>query len=764
MRLTRRTFLQISALAGGGVSLSLFHVSSALSQGPVAGQGRGSGPAPAPRPQLSPLAFVNIATDGNITIKARGVEIGQGVKTSLPMMVAEELDADWSKVRIEQADLNESIYGPQGSGGSTSTPNSYMQLRRVGAAGRQMLIAAAAKRWGVSEAECITDSGCVLHAATKKSLGYGELAADVASLTAPDLESVKLKDPKTFRIMGKPHPNVDNHAITTGKPLFGIDVKLPGMLHAILVKCPVYGGRVEDLNIADIRKMPGVRHVFVLDTVPANGEKATISKVEPRALVLGSGIEPAVAIVADTWWQAQVARRSLKVDWDFGAGAAQSSEKFDARARELLASPPAETLRSYGDAEGALKAAAKVVEAEYAYPFLGHGAMEPLGGTASYNDGKLEMWTTTQQPDAGRMQVARALNIQPGDIKIHISRIGGGFGRRLSNDYVMESAWIAKAVGGGVPVKLLWSREDDFTHDQFRPGGYFSFKGGLDEHGKLVAWRQHFATFGDGRRATGSGSFDPLEYPSGRIRNFASYQSMQPLVLRTGALRAPGANAYAFVLKAFIDELAVAAGRDPIDFHLDLLSQAPEPIPPAMANKRDGGDGMNAERLKGVIKLVAEKSGWANRKSTAGKGMGFACHYCHQGYFAEVAEVTVDSRNRITVNRVWAAGDVGNQIVNPLGAEAQVQGSVLEGMAHMNQEITLADGRVQQSNYPQHPPMRFRQAPAIEIFWNLSEFPPTGLGEPALPPVLPAIANAVFAATGKRIRTLPVARSGFSFA
>jgi isoquinoline 1-oxidoreductase beta subunit len=704
---------------------------------------------------MSPQAFVKIASDGTITLMAKCPEIGQGVKTMLPMMIAEELDADWSKVRIEQADLDESKYGGQSDGGSTSTQNNYLPMRRVGGACRQMLIATAAKRWGVLEADCTTTPGHVVHASSGRSVGYGELAAEAATCAPPSMDSLKLKDPKDFRILGKPQLNVDNHAIVTGKPLFGIDVKVPGMLHAVIQRSPVYGGKVKTANLEEIKKLPGVRHVLII--APGGNAGPADTTTEPGTVIAAAGMEPGVAIVADTWWQAQLARRSLKVDWDEGAGADQSSDKFDKKAAELMAAPPENTLRSYGDVDGALKGAAKVVEATYAYPFIAHATLEPMDATASYKDGKLEIWATSQSPGGGKNQVARALNMQPNDITVHLSpRIGGGFGRRLQNDYMVEGAWLAKQVGG--PVKLVWSREDDMTHDAYRVGGYHAFKGGLDAQGKLVAWRQHFITYGEGQRYVSGGTLDATEFPSGRVPNYSLFASAQPLILRTGALRAPGHNAYAWAIKAFVDEMATAAGRDPLEFHMELLNATPVPLTGGR------GDSMNAERLKGVLQLVAEKSGWANRKKEPGKGMGIACHYCHAGYFAEVAEVTVDARNRIKVNKIWAAGDVGNQIMNPSGAEAQVHGSIVDAMSQMAQEITLMDGRPMQNNYHQHPILRMRQAPPIELFWNITEHPPTGLGEPALPPVLPAIANAVYAATGKRIRTLPLARSGFSWA
>ncbi len=747
--MNRRSFLQMSALAGGGLALGFFDLpfETAAAQG--------FGPAAA----LSPNAFIKIAGDGTVTIMARCPEIGQGVKTMLPMMIAEELDIDWNKVRVEQAILDEARFGGQSDGGSTSTQNNYMPMRRVGAGCRQMLIAAAAKRWNVAESECTTEPGRVLHTASKRSVGYGEIATEAAALTPPSVDAIKLKDPKDFRILGKPHANVDNHALVMGKPMFGIDVKVPGMVHAVFAKCPVYGGKVKSANLDVVKKMPGVRNVFTV--AKAAGGGAGDATLEPGVVVAVAGIEPGVAIVADTWWQAETARQSLKVDWDFGPGADQSSDKFVDCAAEMMKAPPANTLRSYGDVDGAFAGAAKVVEAEYAYPFLAHMTLEMMNTTASYKDGKLEMWTTSQSPGGGRSQVARALNLQPSDITVHLCRVGGGFGRRLTNDYMLEAAWLAKQLDS--PVKLLWSREDDVANDFYRPGGFHSFKGGVDAKGKLVAWRQHFVTYGEGQRYASGGTIEAVEFPSGRVPNFALHCSPQPFNIRTGALRAPGHNAYAFAIKGFIDEMATAAGRDPLEFQLELLNATPVPMP-ATPGGRGGRDTLNAERMKGVLQLVAEKSGWAKRKKTPGMGMGLACHYCHAGYFAEVAEVSVDAKNKITVHRVWAAGDVGSQIMNPSGAEAQVQGSIIEGMSQMAQEITFVNGRADQSNFDEHPILRFHQAPEIELFWRMTDYPPTGLGEPALPPVLPAIANAVFDATGKRIRTLPLARSGFSFA
>jgi isoquinoline 1-oxidoreductase subunit beta len=736
MKISRRCFLQMSAVAGGGFILGLYDRPWAK------GQGFGG-------PPLTPQAFIRIAPDGTVTIMARGPEIGQGVRTMLPMLIAEELDADWSKVRVEQADLDETKYGPQFAGGSMSTPIGWDPLRRVGGAGRQMLIAAASEQWGVPADECSTEAGRVLHTKSGKSAGYGELTDRAAKTAAPKMSDVKLKDPKNYRIIGKSQRGVDNHAIATGKAIFGIDVELPGLLHAVIQKCPVYGGKVKSANLNAVKKMPGVRNVLVIEGTLST---APVVPNEP-------GMEPGIAIVADTWWQAQQARKALRMDWDFGAGKTQSSEKFAKKAAELLKAEPENTMRSYGDVDGAIKSAAKVVEAVYSYPFLAHGTLEPMGTTASYKDGKLEMWTTSQTPGEGRGLAAKVVGIPPGAVTVHLIRAGGGFGRRLMNDYMAEAAWLSKQVGA--PVKLLWSREDDLTHDAYRAAGFHGLKAGLDANGKVVAWRQHLVTFGEGDDYAAGADIDRLEFPSGRVPAYALYTSQMPLLLRTGWLRAPGVNAICFVGQSFMDELAAAAGRDPLDFQIELLNATPVPL----EKKQQGGDpSLNAERLRGVLEMVAEKSGWRERKKTLGHGMGIAAYYCHLGYFAEVADVTVDVQNRITVNHVWAAGDVGSHIINPRAAENMCYGGIIEGLSHMQQEITLADGQVQQANFHQHPMLRMRQTPKIDIFWRLTDNPPTGLGEPTLPPILPAVGNAIFAATGKRVRTLPLQKSGFTLA
>lgn len=723
-RMGRREFLRVGAVAGGAMLVAL-HAEPVGVRSAVAAEPSAS--------DFVPSAWIRITRGGAVTIMAQNPEIGQGVKTMLPMIIADELDVSWKSVTVEQAGLDTVHYTSQYAGGSTATPNHWMRMRRVGAAARTMLVAAAARAWSVPVAECETASGVVWHRASGRRLTYGELVDRAVASPVPDLERVKLKDRKDFKIIGTRVPGVDNHAIVTGTPLYGIDVTLPGMLYAVYQKCPVFGGKVADANLDEIKAQPGVKHAFAVD----GGTSL-------------NGLLGGVAIVADTWWAAQSARSKLKVTWNEGPTAGQSSEGFARQAAVLATQAPQRTLHRDGDVDAGLRRAARVVVAEYSYPFIAHAPLEPQNCTAHYRNGTLEIWAPTQTPANGRALVSQTLGIAEANTTIHLTRSGGGFGRRLNNDYMVECAWIAREIG--VPVKLLWTREDDIQHDFYRPAGFHYLKGGVDASGKLIAWRDHFISFGEGERFAPSADIAPGEFPARFVPNFALDVSLMPLGVPTGALRAPRSNGLAFVFQSFIDELAHAAGRDAVQFRRDLLAGAME------------GRAMDPARMRRVLDLVAEKAQWGKRALPPGTGMGVAFHFSHRGYFAEVVQASVSKKGDLTVDRVWIAGDIGSQIINRSNAESQAQGAAIDGLsAALGQEITIERGRTVQSNFHEFELLRMPQAPPVEVYLVETEFPPTGLGEPALPPVIPALCNAVFAATGKRVRELPVAKRDLSW-
>jgi isoquinoline 1-oxidoreductase beta subunit len=725
---SRRQFLRASALAGGGILLTSYlePLSAAGSRLPFAPS------------DASLNAFIRITPDGIVTIVSKNPEVGQGIKTALPMLVAEELDVDWKNVRVEQAPLDTKRFTQQFAGGSTATPNNWLPMRRAGAAGRAMLVSAAAAKWGVPASECGTAKGVVRHGASGRSIPYGEIASAAASVAPPDLATIPLKDPKAFTIIGTRVRGVDNHAIVTGRPMYGIDVTVPGMLYATYVKSPVFGGTVASANLDAVRRQPGVRHAFVVE-----GGTAL------------NGLLGGVAIVADSWWLARKARGSLVVSWTEGSTAMQSSARFAEQAAALAAQPPQRSLRNDGDVDAALASAAKVVRAEYFYPFIAHAPLEPQNCTAHFRNGALEIWAPTQVPESGRGLVARTLGIKDDDITIHITRSGGGFGRRLNNDYMVEAAWIAKETG--VPVKLLWTREDDIQHDFYRPAGFHNFTGGVDAAGRLVAWQNHFVSFGEGQNFAPSAGIGAGEFPARFVANYALSASVMPIGVPTGALRAPGSNGIAFAAQSFIDELAHAAGRDPLQFRLDMLAaEQPAPAPAGTGPQPVAFDGA---RMRAVLEAVGQRSGWGTRTLPPGTGMGVAFHFSHRGYFAEVVRASVSRAGKLTVDQVWAVGDVGSEIINPSNAENQVQGAVLDGLAQaLAQEITIEGGRAVQSNFHDFPLLRHAQAVPVDVHFVRSAYPPTGLGEPALPPVIPALCNAIFAATGKRIRSLPLSK------
>lgn len=714
MPVDRRSFLKLSALAGGGLALGYFFRPDGPARGEVA--------SPAANTGFRPSAFLRIGVDGTVTIQSARPEMGQGVKTSLPMIVAEELGADWRRVAVVSAPLDP-VYGGQAAGGSRSTPDSYGILRRIGATARVLLVRAAAQAWGVSPAECAAEDGAVRHRPSDRTLRFGALAEAAARLPVPPEAEVELRDPRTFTLLGSRIGGVDNPKVVTGQPLFGIDQRLPGMLYAVYEKCPVWGGSAESANLAPIKALPGVRDAFVISET-AGGL---------------TGLLPGVAIVADSTWAALSARRQLRVAWKEGNFADSSWAGFAGSARALAAGERLKQVRRDGDVDGAFGAAAKSIEAEYSYAFISHASLEPQNCTAHVRADRAEFWAPTQNPAGGRAAIASLLRIPPENIAVNITRIGGGFGRRLHSDFMLEAAAISRRAGA--PIKLTWTREDDMRHDHFRPGGFHFLKGALDANGRLAAWSSRQVYFDN--------SLGPKDFPASFVPNYLLRTAKLDNGVPMGPWRAPGSCTYAFVACSFLDELARAAGRDPLEFNLEVLAARGAAEAP-----------FDAARMAGVLALAAEKSGWGARLPR-GRGMGIAYHYCHLGYAAEVAEVTVSPAGDLKVDRVVAAVDVGSQIMNLSGAENQVQGAVIDGLsAAWQQELNIERGRAVEGNFDQYALLRIPDAPRrIDVHFLKTDHPPTGLGEPCLPPLAPAVANAVFAATSIRIRQLPFSRT-----
>lgn len=796
-QLDRRSFFKISTVAGGGVMLGLY-AGTAVE---TLAQGRGGAPggaAAAPNPNV----YITINPDNTFSIIAKNPETGQGMKNALPMIIAEELDVDWKQVKVQQADLDPK-YGSQIEGGSTSTPTNYTPMRQIGVAGRLMMVNAAAANWSVPAAELTTGAGVVTHAASKRTATYASLAAKAATMPLPDATAINaaLKDPNNFKIVGKRIPGIENLQMVTGKPTYSIDVTLPGMLYAAFEKCPTFGGKVKSANVDEIKKLPGIKYVFVLEPqAPAGrGGAPAAATVGVSATLVPAG----VVIISDSWWMANNARKSLKIDWDLGPVATQNSAGFLAQARELsknAGQAPAgggQGAAAVGDMDAAFKSAAKVIEAEYFFPLLSHAPLEPQNSTAHFKDGKLEIWSPAQIPSVA--EPAAAAGITAADATMHLVRAGGGFGRRLYKEYDVEVAKIARLLSDErtkaglptVPVKLIWSREDDMSHDDYRPAGYHFFKAGLDAAGKLTAFRDFVPSAG--------GVVPSNEFPRGFVANFSATQAnIAPFNIPTGAMRAPSTNGISYVMQSFMDEIAFAAGsKDPLQFQLDLLNSpvaAPAagggaPGGPGGPGGRGGAPGgapaaapvlgaggavlangngapFNAARAKGVLEAARDMSGWKDRaKLPKGTGMGVAFQFAHNGYVAYVVEVSVDAAKKVKINNAWAAVDVGNQVVNASQAENLVQGGFVEGMSHaMNWEINIENGAAKEKNFGNYQPTRMAHVPVkVEVKFLKTLYSVTGLGEPSLPPAVPAITNAIFAATGTRVRSLPMKGSGFSW-
>ena len=727
--ISRRGFLRVSALAGGGLALSLTL--------PVAADA-----AEAAEP-VHLTDFVTIDPAGLVTITSKNPEIGQGIKTSMAMMIADELDADWAKVAVASADFNKARYGNQIAGGSFATTNEYLPMRLAGAAARSMLVQAAANASGLAASELTTSKGAVRHAASGRAWSYGELAGPAALLPPPKLETLKLKEPKDFAIIGKATRGVDSARVLRGEPLFGIDARFPGMLHAVIETPPAHGGRLKSV-----------------DTKAAEAAHGVVSIVRLAAMGGPQGMPDGVAVVATNHWYAEKARELLKAEWDLGASQGDSLARFDSEATRLHGLGPAAAsateIRRDGDPTAGLVGAAKRIKARYTYPWIAHATLEPQNCTALYRDGALEIWAPTQSPMPGVDQIGKLLGIPADKVTLHITRIGGGFGRRLANDYMLQAAAVAKAIPGR-PVQVLWNRAEDLKRDFFRPGGWHMFEAGVDKAGKLTTFTDHFVTYGGGDgNPHHSSRLDGTHFPADLVPNLSYRMNVLDTVIPMGPLRAPASNALAFAFQGFLDEVAEAAGKDL----------------PALMMELCAGEGMFARletswaktvetsraRVRGVIERVVGISGWDKRpRGHDGRGLGFGFYFSHRGYVAEVADVSVDGTD-VKVNKVWAAVDVGNQIINPTGAEAQVTGAIIDGIGQaLAQKIGFTDGAIEQRNFDTFPLVRIGAAPSeIEVSWVMTDNPPTGLGEPALPPVVPAVTNAIYAASGKRIRSLPL--------
>ena len=724
--LSRREFLRCTGLAGGGLILALAPPPAVLQAAEVGTQAS---------PVFAPNPLVRIATDDSVLIYAKGPEIGQGIKTAFPMIVAEELDADWSRLRIEQAPVRPEVYGPQGAGDSRSILDNWDPLRRAGAVARLMLMTAAAKQWGVPVQECSTSPGVVTHNSSGRRASYGALAELAAALPVPDPNRVPLKQRKDYRFLGRRLGGVDNAKIVTGQPLFGIDQQLPGMLYAVYEKSPAYGGSVAEANIDEVRLRAGVKDVFITDG-------------DPRG-----DAPPGVVIVANSTWAAFSAKRALKVGWNSSPASTDSSIAAETKARTLAGERGAQTIFEAGEVTTAFAAAKHTLNAFYSYPFLSHAPLEPQNTTAWMHDGGIEIWTPSQMADHGRSAVGQMLNVSVSKVKVHQTRVGGSFGRRVMNDYIGEAVIVARKVQA--PVKLMWTREDDMTHDYYRVAGFHSLKGAIDSRGKLSAWQDHFVSFSaDGQKPVAGGGISGEEFPAPLLPNAHISQTLLPLGTRCGPWRAPGSNGVAFALQSFLHELSVAAQRDHLEFLLEILGE-----PRWLAPQNDRA--LNTGRAAAVIKLAADKAGWG-RTLPPGRALGLAFYFSHAGHFAEVAEVSVAHNKKLTVHRVTVAGDIG-PVLNHSGAEHQCQGSVLDALSTMLAlEITIEAGHVKQRNFGDYRLLRMANAPVVDVHFIESDVAPTGVGDPALPPLAPAVCNAIFTATGHRVRSLPLTRDGYS--
>ena len=751
--LSRRQFFKVSGITGGGLVIGL-----ALGTG--SNKAKAQSAAADATSTLSP--YVQIQPNGRINIFSKNPECGQGIKTGLPLIIADELDCAWEDVDVVQADIDASKYGAQFAGGSLSTPMNWMAMRQAGATGRAMILAAAAQQLNIPLTELSTSNTKVVHATSGREWGYGEFAELAATMPVPDAASLTLKTKDQFTLMGKRFTGVDNHDIVTGKPLFGADTRLDGMLFASYTKCPQIGGRALSFNESHIKSLRGVVDAFILD------EFGNPKMFNPGGGDMFSG----VAIVAESTWAALKAKRELEIEWDLSNAEVSSWSEIVERAYAMKdedgeplmttsrgPNGPTTVPASKGDAEAVLQNAATVVSGFYEYPYVSHAQLEPETCTALYQNGNVEIWAPAQIPQSGESGSAVLLGIPAEEaaqrVVLHQTRIGGGFGRKLANDYVFEVVAIARRMEGR-PVLLQWTREDDMSGDYFRPGGFHSYTAGLDSVGNLTAWQDHFFTStGNDTAPMTSADLNPNVFPKDVIDNVKLSQTMFHNAIPTGPMRAPASNAFAFSFQGFMHELAIASGKSHVDFLLDTLGD------PRLANP-ENPQSMHTGRAANVISEVARISGYEQGASEPGHAKGLSFYFCHSGYVAQVADVSVSANKEVKIHKVWAVGDFGF-IHNLSGAENQMEGGIIDGISQLfNAKITFENGIIQQQNFHQYPLLRMPQAPELEVsFLEPEEFSPTGGGEPSMPPVLAAVTNAIYNATGDRIRKMPLFELGY---
>ena len=700
MQYSRRDFIKYAATTGGGLLLG-FNILAPkrLHSAVITADAEGA---------LSFNAFLSINLDGTVTIFSPNPEVGQGIKTSFPMTVAEELDMDWKRVKVKQAPLDNKRFERQVAGGSGSTPHSWKRLREAGATARQMLMEAAAKRWQVPLSSCTTEMGKVLHKATNRSLTYGELAADAAQLTPP--KNVSLKDRKDFKLIGSFVKGVDNPLITTGKAIYGLDFKREGMLIAMVQRPPAFGLKLKSFDASVAKAMSGI-----VDVV---------------------SFKDKVAVVGKTTWEVKKAREAVKIEWE-KEETLESSADHNRIFKELMNSDKAEVRRKDGNTEGVFKTAAKVVEAEFQCPFLPHNPMEPMNFFADVRGDKAELIGPTQNPNAHRDQVAKTLSIPKENITVEMTRMGGGFGRRLNGDFVVEAAELSSLIKA--PVKVIWTREDDMLGGIYRPACRYRFRMALDKDNNIVGYEQRGVGINAGDSTRGGNNF-----PSGAIPNVLIDSVNHKSPITTGPWRAPITNFLAYAEQAFLDEVAEKMGKDPVQMRLDLLDNA---------KKSPTGDiKYDIDRFKKVIQTVAEKANWGKK----GKDVyqGFSVYFSHNSYVAQIADVVLEKKQPV-LKKVYCAVDCGI-LVNKSGALNQVVGGIVDGLGHaMYGNLTFKEGVAEQNNFNTYRMIRINEVPEVEVTFVDNGIDPTGLGEPTLPPLGGAVANALYKATGKRIRQQP---------